>query len=196
MDLFAIPQTPLPPVTRRAYAVRDVDLGSALWLVEAYHYAGGAANTATYLHGLFAQGQPWVCLGAAWWIPPTKHAAIASFPENWQGVLSLSRLVIHPAVPKNGASFLLGRSMAMIDRERWPCLVTYADEWRGHTGGIYRATNWEYVGRTERNSVWVKDGRMVARKAGPKTRTHAEMRALGAECMGYFAKHKFRHVVK
>jgi hypothetical protein len=40
------------------------------------------------------------------------------------------------------------------------------------------------------------DGVMTARKAGPTTRTHAEMVALGAECIGSFAKHKFVKVLR
>lgn len=86
--------------------------------------------------------------------------------------------------------------MKMMDREKWPCLVTYADQWQGHTGGIYKATNWQYVGLTKPEAVYVKDGVMTARKAGPKTRTHAEMIAMGAELKGRFAKHKFVHVVE
>jgi hypothetical protein len=37
---------------------------------------------------------------------------------------------------------------------------------------------------------------MLARKAGPRTRTHAEMLELGAECIGSFAKHRFRLIRK
>jgi hypothetical protein len=75
-------------------------------------------------------------------------------------------------------------------------LVTYADEWRGHTGAIYRADNWTYCGKTAAESVWTLDGRMVARKAGPKTRTTAEMEAMGARLEGRFPKHKFVHIVE
>ena len=135
------------------------------------------------------------CWGIAWWIPPTKSAALATFPENWQGVLALSRLVIVPGVPKNACSFLLSKSMKLINRRRWPCLVTYADEWQGHVGTIYKATNWRYAGKTKPEPVFVLNGRMVARKAGPKTRTKAQMLALGARLLGRFSKHKFVHVV-
>lgn len=79
----------------------------------------------------------------------------------------------------------------MIDRAAWPCLVTYADEWRGHTGAIYLGDNWEYVGRTQPQRTYQINGRMVARKAGGRTRTHAQMLALGAEMVGSFAKRKF-----
>jgi hypothetical protein len=172
-----------------------LDVGARL--VEREHYAAGAANTATYRHGLFRVGDIFdeQCVGVALWIPPTKAAAAATYPERWTGVLALSRLAIEPDVPKNAASFLLGASMRLIDRGKWPCLVTYADEWRGHVGAIYRATNWEYCGLTKPERVYTIGGRMIARKAGPKTRTHAQMLALGAVCEGAFRKHKFRHVV-
>jgi len=80
----------------------------------------------------------------------------------------------------------------MIDRKKWPCLVTYADTWRGHTGRIYRADNWEYCGLTKPERTYTINGIMVSRKAGPKTRTHGEMLALGARLEGAFAKHKYK----
>lgn len=170
--------------------VEEVAIPVARKIVETHHYARGAANTATFLHGLFHIGSP-DCWGVAWWIPPTKGAALATFPENWQGVLCLSRLVVLPETPKNACTFLLSRSRHLIDPVRWPCLVTYADDWQQHTGGIYRADNWEYRGKTKPERTYVINGRMVSRKAGGNTRTHAEMLALGAVCVGSFSKHKY-----
>lgn len=175
------------------WEVRTVPLSAVQDFVRQYHYARGGSNTATYRHGLFRAGCDGL-LGVAWWIPPTKSAALATFPEDWRAVLSLSRLALHPEVPKNGASFLLARSRRAIDTARWRCFITYADEWQGHTGGIYRADNWQYVGLTKSERTYVKDGVRIARKAGPKTRTHAEMLALGASLIGSFSKHKFIRV--
>jgi hypothetical protein len=178
------------------WIVRPIALPLATRLVKANHYARGGSNTATYLHGLFRREAFWEddCAGVAWWIPPTKSAALATYPADWQGVLALSRLVIVPGVPKNACTFLLARSMKAIDRKRWPCLVTYADEWQGHTGTIYRAANWVEVGKTAPEATFVLDGRMVARKAGPRTRTRSEMEGLGARMIGRYAKRKFVHV--
>jgi hypothetical protein len=164
--------------------------------VRAWHYAKGGPNTATYLHGLFRRGTFMAsdCMGFAWWIPPTKPAAVATHPDNWQGVLSLTRLAIDPGAPKNAASYLLSRSRRLIDRVRWPCLVTYADTSEGHTGAIYRADNWEYVGLTKPERMYRIGGRMTTRKAGRTTRTHGEMLDLGAECYTSEGKHKYRHV--
>lgn len=178
------------------WEVRPVNIQTARRLVEAEHYAAGASNTGTYIHGLFRKGDIFdeQCVGVAWWIPPTKSAGAATYPADPQGVLCLSRLAILPTVPKNAATFLLAGSRRLIDRVVWPCLVTYADKWRGHTGAIYRADNWEYVGETKPQPVYVVRGRLTSRKAGPRTRTHAEMLALGAEYLGRFSKHKFRRV--
>jgi hypothetical protein len=175
---------------RTEWEVRTVPLSTCQEITVQHHYAQGGSNTATYRHGLFHVGSD-VCQGIAWWIPPTKSAALATYPTNWYGVLSLSRLVILPGVPKNACSFLLGQSIKLIDRARWPCLVTYADTWQGHTGGIYKATNWQFVGMTKPEAVFVKNGRMLARKAGPHTRTRREMEALGAVLIGRYAKAKF-----
>lgn len=175
---------------KREWKVLSVGLSIGRSLVEKNHYAKSASNTAVYLHGLFRKGD-YRCWGVAWWIPPTKSAALATYPENWQGVLMLSRLVTIPEAPANSCSYLIGQSRRLIDRERWPCLVTYADEWQGHKGGIYLATNWSFVGRTKPEATYLLNGKLVARKAGPHTRTRAEMEELGARMIGYYAKRKF-----
>jgi hypothetical protein len=159
-----------------------------------YHYSMGGSNTAVYAHGLFKKGDG-VCLGVAWWLPPTRSCAEATFPDvDFRSVLNLSRLVVLPEVPLNGASFLLAGSIGLIrDAGKYSCLITYADTWRGHTGQIYKATNWEYVGLTKPLDVWQDiKGHLVCRKMGPKTRTVQQMKDAGCILVGSFPKHKYR----
>lgn len=177
---------------RRAFVVRDVDQTTARALVAEHHYARGGPNTGVFRHGLFHVDNN-VPLGVAWWLPPTKIAAQSVAGEQWRSVLSLTRLVIVPGMPTNAASFLLGQSIRIIRRNgRWSHLVTYADEGQGHTGAIYRATNWTYVGAGNGDPVW-RDvtGRQVSRKSASNSRTVAEMRALGYVSSGRTRKHKF-----
>lgn len=183
---------------RSEWSVNTLELTEARELVTRLHYAQGGSNTAVFRHGLYRRHDAATPLGVAWWLPPTKVAAVATFPEGaWQRVLALSRFVLEEDVPKNGASFLLGRSTRLVKQSGvWDCLVTYADEWQGHLGTMYRAAGWEYVGLTRPERVYTIGGRMTARKAGPKTRTHAEMLELGAELVGSFPKHKFRKVLR
>lgn len=149
------------------WMVEDCDLARARQMVREHHYAGGASNTATHLHGLYRRDD-FSLHGIAWWIPPTRGAA-ASFWKDPEEVLCLSRLVILPGTPKNAATFLLMNSVKRID-PAWRCLITYADTWRGHTGEIYRVAGWEEYGLTKPERTYTIDGRMVARKAGPHTR--------------------------
>jgi hypothetical protein len=75
--------------------------------------------------------------------------------------------------------------------KRFVSLVTYADEAMHHTGAIYKATNWTYIGRMGPYPRWVDaDGRQRAPKA-TKNRTKAEMEALGYTKVGTYYKHKF-----
>jgi hypothetical protein len=186
-------------IRKKDWVVVPVDLLTARYLVGRLHYAKSGSNTACYTHGLFRKGNflSADCMGVAWWIPPTKSSAMATYPEgDWQKVLSLSRLVVHPDVPKNGCSFLLSRSIKMIDRAKWECLVTYADTYQDHTGTIYRATNWEYMGLTKPQKVYTSRGwLMMGRKRGPVTMTHDQIVAKGFKNNGSFAKHKFRMIL-
>lgn len=175
--------------------------GEVLRFLRRTHYARGGPNSSTYRHGLYERGASWPLVGdlrgVALWIPPTRSAAESvAGVDGWQGVLCLSRLAVDPDVPTNGASFLLGRSMALIDRRRWPWLLTYADAAQGHTGAIYRATNWTDLGETTATTgdVWhTPAGQQVGRKRGGRTRTHAEMVAAGCTPAPAGAKRKFVH---
>ncbi len=175
--------------------------GEVIRFLRAEHYARGASNTSVYRHGLYEHGPSWPLVGelrgVALWIPPTKAAgvAVAGQPIGWQGVLCLSRLCVDPDVPRNGASFLLGRSMALIDRTRWPILLTYADAGQGHTGAIYRATNWTDDGERLAGDTWVDAaGRQWGIKRGSRTRTVVEMAAEGLTRGPKSPKRRFVHV--
>jgi hypothetical protein len=166
-------------VRRNEWEVRPVPRhDDAQALIRALHYSRSCPNTSTYRHGLYAVADGFMAplRGVALWIPPTKTAAQAIAGDGWQGVLSLSRLVVAPEVPTNGASFLMGRSMKQIDRERWPVLVTYADTNQGHTGAIYKATNWTEDGPVPAGDVWeTVSGELCGRKRGGRTFTAAQM---------------------
>lgn len=186
--------TPTLPLqlNKRDWTVANCSQEVATALIEQWHYAKGVAKQAVAVHALYPASWHWyhAAEGVAWWMPPTKAAAQFFAGDKWEGVLACSRLVVVPDVPKNAASFLLSHSGRQIDR-RWHTLISYADAWRGHTGAIYRAAGWQYAGQTRPTEVWTLNGRMVAMKAGPKTRTVSEMKALGATFQGRFPKSRW-----
>ena len=175
----------------RDYEVRDVRAREAREFIVAHHYSRGCSNTRVYSHGLYRIGGSEL-LGVAIWLPPTKVAAQSVNKEAWKKVLSLTRLAIKPGVPKNAATFLMAASIRLIKKEkRFVSLVTYADDFMGHTGTIYRASNWQYAGFMKGSPRWEdKSGRQVARKS-TVSRSNSEMTALGLRMVGVFGKHKF-----
>jgi hypothetical protein len=190
----------MPHLSVEDYYIAPVSQADALRLIRKHHYAGNGPNTASYRHGLFRVKKNKL-VGVALWLPPppqgAKSAAIDLGLDNWHTVLSLSRLVIKPSVPTNGASFLIGRSMRLIKQEgRYKGLLTFADEYQEHTGAIYKATNWTYTGLTKPYWTWVdRAGVLVSKKMGPTNRSVSEMQALGYSKLGPFRKHRFiKHV--
>lgn len=178
--------------------MQTVSQAVALNFLRAHHYAAGGANTSAYRHGLFRDDpalRPLVgeCMGVALWMPPTPQAAKSVHHDQHQ-VLALSRFAVHPDVPKNGASFFLARSMKLLDRKVWPVLLTYADTRLGHTGTIYKATNWECLGEVEGRPTWTTPtGEQRGPKRGPRNLTRAEMRAMGYVMSDPQPKIKFVH---
>ena len=194
---------PEGPVARREdYVVEACPHAEAVALVEQFHYSKGASNTAVASHCL-RRVDTGEIVGAALWMPPTANAAkglATRFLKNvarHREVLVLSRLVVKPGEPKNAAGMLLGKSERLVRRDpRWALYATYADPLQGHTGTIYRATNWLPAGETRPETVWTDpSGRQRARLA-TRTKTVAEMIAAGFVRAGKSKKLRFVKVIR
>ncbi len=171
--------------------VANAPLKEAQLMIRENHYSHGGSNTAVYCHGLYRRSDDRL-MAVACWLPPTRVACESVNRAEWKRVLSLTRLVCLPDAPRNAATFLMGASIRLIRKDgRFASLVTYACESQEHTGAIYRASNWAYVGRTGPYPRWLDaTGRQVAPKA-TTNRTKAQMEALGHVKSGSFYKHKF-----
>ena len=67
-------------------------------------------------------------------------------------------------------------------------LVTYADQGQGHTGAIYRATNWQYDGLTKPAWRWENSSGEMRSSLAHRV---SDMRAMGWKRSGPYAKHRF-----
>lgn len=176
---------------RSEWKVAPIGFDVSSRLVKTFHYAKGHSKQSVALHGLFMACDDYNALpfGVCWWMPPAAPSVARYASEDFKNVLCLSRMVITPDAPKNAASFLLSASIKMLP-EKYHTLITYADEWRGHTGAIYKATNWTYDGLTEKKAVYVdSSGVMTSTRKGDKTLNIAEMSQ--HTLLGRFAKHRF-----
>lgn len=180
---------------KQDYEVSIIPHSDASAFIKEHHYASGTANTSVAAFGLFRIDSD-TLLGAALWMPPLPPVGKCIRGKEWKKVLALSRLAIHPCVPTNGASFLLGACVRYFKKEdtRWLSLVTYADEREGHDGTIYRAANWEFDGFTRPVKLWQdpETGRIVSAKKASHTRTKSEMFELGFEELPRSRKLRFK----
>lgn len=129
-----------------SYDLRPCSLDVAAALCAEHHGYGTVSSSATYAFAVWEKGR---AVAAYVWQPPPFGAASSVSKEAPGGVLSLSRMVAVPREERtlNHVSKPLRRQMnALIDRGRWPALVTYSDEGQGHTGHVYKCSGWEKVG--------------------------------------------------
>jgi hypothetical protein len=177
---------------KREWHVRPVSLPLAQRMVEQYHYAKHGSTWRVYTFGLFLRRDP-NCWGVTWWIPAPKLSVDKYNPGGYKTTLILSRMVIHPLVPTNGASFLLSASVKRIASiGRYDTLMTYADTWRGHSGAVYRASNWHYEGMSEPTAIWLDNrGVLGSTYCSGRIQTRTEMERKGYTLHGRYPKHIF-----
>jgi len=130
-----------------SYDLRACDRATVEALVAKFHGYGSMGASATYAFAVYEEGSP---VAAFAWQPPPVGAAKAVCPETPGAVLALSRMVAVPRAARRlrHISKPLRRQMrSMIDRGRWPVLVTYSDEGQGHTGHVYKCSGWQKTTR-------------------------------------------------
>ena len=122
------------------YCVRLCTIAEVRELCERWHGYGSAGSVAVYAFGVYEDGR---LVAGYLWQPPPPGAARSVCPEAPEAVLALSRMVAVPKAERrlNHVSKPLRRQMrTLIDRQRWPVLVTYSDEGQGHTGHVYKCS--------------------------------------------------------
>lgn len=150
------------PMKLPSFELRPCDLKTVHDLCEKHHGYRSAGSNATYAFAVYEEERP---VAAFVWQPPPPGAARSVCPEAPSAVLSLSRMV---AVPKNERrlrhiSKPLRRQMrTLIDRTRWPVLLTYSDEGQGHRGHVYKCSGWQPTRRAQRPTFLDEQGRRIS----------------------------------
>ncbi len=144
------------------YDLRRAPVQAVADLCRLYHPYGSIGSSSTYCLGVYEEGR---VVAAYLWQPPPPGAARKVCPEAPYGVLALSRMV---AVPRGDRALrhvsvpLRWMMHNVLDRGRWPVLITYSDESVGHTGYVYRCSGWT---PTDRNSRPVYTGAAGERRS-------------------------------
>lgn len=105
--------------------------------LNAYHYLGkdrGGKTYGAYLGNLL--------IGVVVYSPPLRQNTATQFGLVDGEVRELSRLCIHPSYHrKNFASWLISKSIKILSDAK--LIIAYADSTVGHTGTIYKASNFK-----------------------------------------------------
>lgn len=137
------------------YQIRRIDCSTANEVVVREHYLHRAAPCVRAF-GLYNQLETLV--GVITYGVPASVPLVKGVLGNEHRHLvgELTRLWVSDSVPKNGESFLIGRTIKLSG---FPVLVSYADTSAGHIGTVYQASNWLYTGLSSKHRDWVLRGK-------------------------------------
>lgn len=133
-----------------------------------WHYLGGAGFLSQINFGAYFDGE---LEGAISYGPLSAPEMKGYWDRQTQfGWYEIKRLAMSQRCPRNSESRFIGRTISLL-RKR--CLVngivTYADSGAGHTGIIYKASGFQYMGLTSpKTDFWIGDMNIGQRRGGIK----------------------------
>lgn len=82
------------------------------------------------------------------------------YVERENDLIELRRLVCIDETPKNAESFFIAKTIKWLLRNtNIKKIISYADNTQGHTGVIYRASNFDFIGETNSGRLIEYNGR-------------------------------------
>ncbi len=117
-------------------------------------------------------------------------------------VITLSRLWLSDSLGKNSESRIIGVVLRALRREgRWKVVLSYADPAAGHTGTIYRASGFVYLGLSEAESSFLlSDGclhhpRSVFERYGSNSLAHLRATGVPVEAVTFPGKYRYGYAL-
>ena len=100
-------------------------------------------------------------IGAMLYAMPSMPATAAKYnPINPDKCFELRRLVCIDDTPTNTESYFIGQTFKWLKKNTdIEVIVSFADQHYGHSGVIYKATNFEYFGETAPARILMVDGK-------------------------------------
>ena len=145
------------------FTVEHVNRKAIVSFIEKHHYSHNVNGIQSYYHfGLFREGNFGIptMIGAMLYAMPSMPATAAKYnPINPSKCMELRRLVCIDDTPKNTESYFIGKTFKWLKQNTdVEVIVSFADQHYGHSGVIYKATNFEYIGETASARILMVDG--------------------------------------
>lgn len=146
------------------YTVELVERSTVKDFIETHHYSHNINGLrSSYCFGLYDGDR---LVGAMIYGGFAMANAWKKYGDSDQEVMELRRLVLIDDTPRNSESFFIGKTLRWLKKHTdVKVVVSYADPNYGHSGVIYRASNFTHVGMTSPGRVIMYQGRKYHDKA-------------------------------
>ena len=146
------------------FTVELVQRNAVVNFIEKHHYSHNVNGIQSYYHfGLYREGKfglPEMIGAMMYAMPSMPHTSKKYNPINPDRCFELRRLVCVDDTPKNTESYFIGQTFKWLKKNTdIEVIVSFADEEEGHTGVIYKATNFNYLGTTSPGRTLMVDGK-------------------------------------
>lgn len=146
------------------YTVELVERSTVKDFIETHHYSHNINGLrSSYCFGLYDGDR---LVGAMIYGGFAMANAWKKYGDSDQEVMELRRLVLIDDTPRNSESYFIGKTLRWLKKHTdVKVVVSYADPNYGHSGVIYRASNFTHVGMTSPGRVIMYQGRKYHDKA-------------------------------
>lgn len=158
----------------KSFIVKQIAIQEATPMIQDWHYSKSTNGLmVSYCFGLFSDNN---LIGVMIYGRLGMANAWKKYADNMDDVIELRRLACIDNTPKNTESYFIGKTIRWLKQNTdIKIIVSYADAFHGHTGIIYKASNFEYCGLTSPGKLIVDhDGRTFHDKAIRTTYTNKD----------------------
>jgi len=140
------------------YRVEIVERNTIKDFLETHHYSKSINGVKSdYCFAMYHDNQ---LIGAMLYGKLGMANAWRKYADSEEKVIELRRLALIDETPKNSESWFIGWTMRWLKKNTTiEYIVSYADSNYGHSGIIYKATNFQHVGMTASGKVIIWDGK-------------------------------------
>lgn len=166
-SLFQVGKGGAVPTSPLQLELRDIPHALAKQVYSKWHYLGEKGLMSSYNFGVYTEGNLW---GAISFGIPNAPALKGYYEKDTQeGWFELKRLALSDSLPKNSESRVIAIAIKLLKKKtNLKGVITYADTQQGHTGIIYKASNFEYKGLTAQKTDLFIDDKPVGKLKGVK----------------------------
>ncbi len=163
----------------RDFTVEEVLRRSIAPFIEKYHYSQNVNGVqSTNCFGLYKEGNFGLptMIGAMMYAWPSMPATAKKYnPDDPLRIYELRRLVCIDDTPTNTESYFIGNTLKWLKKNtNIQVIVSFADPHHGHSGVIYKASNFIYKGETGKGSILMVDGKeMHSRSLNQRKRPYS-----------------------